>query len=104
MSKYLATTTQCAHPWRAVIRTILALIGAIASAAPLIYVAISQQSPELATGAAAQVLAMAAAITRILALPVVEDFLQRFLPWLAAAARGDDPKADEEYPLHDTTQ
>lgn len=103
MSKHIATTTQGEHPWRAVIRTILALIGAIASAAPLIYVAISQQSPEAATGAAAQVLAVAAAITRVLALPVVEQFLQRFLPWLAASARGDEESAITQPETTDTS-
>ena len=36
------------------------------------------------------VLAIAGAITRVLALPGVEQFLQRFLPWLAASARGDE--------------
>lgn len=90
MSKHIATTTQGAHPWRAVFRTIFALVVAIAAMAPLIYTAIAQANPEGATGAAAAALAIAGAITRVLALPVVESFLQRFLPWLAASARGDD--------------
>lgn len=95
MSKHVATTTQGAYPYRAVIRTLVALIAALAAMAPLLYVAITLQSPEAATGAGAGALAIAAAITRVLALPAVEDFLQRFLPWLAAAARDEMPPADQ---------
>lgn len=91
MAKHIAVTTQSQHPWRATVRTILAVVIALAAMAPVVYTAATMQSPELATGAAAAVLTIAAAITRIMALPVVEAFLQRFLPWLAAGARGDEP-------------
>lgn len=93
MGKHAAVTTQSQHPWRATIRTVLAVIIAVAAMAPVVYTAATMQSPELATGAAAAVLTIAAAITRIMALPVVEAFLQRFVPWLAAGARGDEPPA-----------
>lgn len=95
MGKHAAVTTQSQHPWRATIRTILAVVIALAAMAPVVYTAATMQSPELATGAAAAVLTIAAAITRIMALPAVEAFLQRFLPWLAAGARGDEPPAAE---------
>lgn len=91
MSKHVAATTQSQHPWRATVRTILAVVIALAAMAPVVYTAATMQSPELATGAAAAALTIAASITRIMALPVVEAFLQRFLPWLAAGARGDEP-------------
>lgn len=93
MSKHAAVTTQSQHPWRATARTILAIVIALAAMAPVVYTAATMQSPELATGAAAAVLTIAAAITRIMALPVVEAFLRRFVPWLAASARGDEPPA-----------
>lgn len=93
MSKHKAVTTQSQHPWRATVRTVLAIIIALAAMAPVVYTAATMQSPELATGAAAAALTIAGAITRIMALPVVEAFLQRFLPWLAAGARGDEPPA-----------
>lgn len=93
MSKHIATTTQGAHPWRAVIRTAFALVAALAAMAPLLYVAVAQASPEAATGAAAGALAIAGAITRVLALPAVETFLARFLPWLSAAGQAEP--ADE---------
>lgn len=95
MAKHAVVTTQSQHPWRATTRTILAVIIAVAAMAPVVYTAATMQSPELATGAAAAALTIAAAITRIMALPVVEAFLQRFIPWLAAGARGDEPLAPE---------
>lgn len=91
MAKHIALTTQSQHPWRATIRTILAVVIALAAMAPAIYTAATMQSPELATGAVGAALAIAAAITRIMALPIVETFLQRFLPWLAAGSRGEEP-------------
>ena len=91
MAKHAAVTTQSQHPWRATVRTILAVIVALAAMAPSIYTAATMGSPEAATGAAALALGIAAAITRIMALPGVESFFQRFLPWLAAGAKADDP-------------
>lgn len=89
MAKHEATTTQGAHPWRATVRTIFAAVIALAALAPLIYTAAAQQSPELATGAVGGVLVAAGAITRIMAIPGVEAFLQRFAPFLSAAQRND---------------
>lgn len=91
MAKHAAVTTQSQHPWRATIRTILAVVIALASMAPVVYTAATMQSPELATGAAAAALTLAGAITRIMALPGVEAFFQRFLPWLAAGTKTDEP-------------
>ncbi|WIV42602.1 DUF2964 family protein [Glutamicibacter nicotianae] len=93
MSKHVAVTTQSQHPWRATVRTILAVIVALAAMAPSIYGAATMGSPEAATGAAALALGIAAAITRIMALPGVESFFQRFLPWLAAGTKTDEPPA-----------
>ncbi|MHC6175482.1 hypothetical protein [Glutamicibacter sp. X7] len=90
MAKHEATTTQGTHPWRATVRTLFAAVIALAGLAPLIYEAAAQQLPEMATGAVGGVLLVAGAITRIMALPGVEAFLQRFLPFLAAASR-DEP-------------
>lgn len=93
MAKHAAITTQSQHPWRATVRTILAVIVALSAMAPSIYSAATQGSPEAATGAAALALGIAAAVTRIMALPMVEAFLQRFLPWLAAGTKDDEPPA-----------
>lgn len=94
MSKHLARTTQGVHPWRATVRTVFALVVALAAMAPLIYGAVAQADAEGATGAAAGALAIAGAITRVLALPAVDAFLARFVPWLSAD-RGDDEDEPE---------
>lgn len=78
------TSTQQLYPWRTVVRSIFQFVVAVAAAAPLIYVAICNSSPEAATGAAATALSVSAAITRLMALPVVDEILKRFVPILAS--------------------
>ena len=92
LGKALAAPTQTQHPWRAVARTAFAIIVALASMAPLVYGAATQHDPAAATGWAATGLAIASAITRVLALPVVNDFLTRFLPFLAAKPASGQPE------------
>lgn len=48
---------------------------------------------ELATGSVIVALIIAAAITRVMALPVVEAFSQRFVLWLAVGACSDESSA-----------
>lgn len=73
--------TQVAHPTRAVIRTVFAALIAFASLVPDVIVA-SHVDGTILGG---QAIAVAAGVTRVLALPSVDAFLSRFLPWLAAA-------------------
>ena len=80
-------TTQSKYPWRAVTRTVFAVVVSVAAMAPLVYQAATQHDPAAAGGWAGVSLGIAAAITRVLAAPAVNVFLQRFVPWLAA-----DPK------------
>jgi len=67
-----------------VIRTVFAGLVGVAAMVPLIYGAAAQGSPEEATGWTAVLLAIAGAVTRVMAVPAVELWLQRFLPFLAA--------------------
>lgn len=72
--------TQTRHPWRATARTVVA--GAIALATLLPYIV---AGAHIDTGpGVGQVLAVAAAVTRILAIPGVDDWLRTYLPFLAA--------------------
>lgn len=83
MGRYEARPTQAAHPWRATARTVVAAIVGLAALTPTIV-------DELGIGAlpwAAAAVAVAGAVTRILAIPGVIDWTRRFLPWLAP---GDD--------------
>lgn len=81
--------TQTAHPWKATLRTIVSVVVSLAAAAPIIYTAITNQDAELATGAFATALAVSAAVTRLMALPVVNDLLTRI-------GLGAEPKSDKE--------
>ena len=86
--RHVATPTQVRRPWRATARTVFqGLIGAAAMAAP-VYEAATHHDAGAATGWAATGLAISAGVTRVMALPGVNDWLARFLPFLAA-----EPKA-----------
>ena len=82
----MSAPTQVARPWRATVRTAFAVVVALAAMLPLLIAAagVDETLPPVA-GA----LAIAGAVTRVLALPAVETFLAQFVPWLAA-----DPDAD----------
>lgn len=81
--------TQVKQPWRATVRTLFAALVAVASMAPLIYSAATTHNADQATGWAAGALGIAAAVTRILALPSVEVFLQAYVPFLSADKPAD---------------
>lgn len=84
----MPTPTQVRRPWRATARTVFqGLVGAAAMAAP-VYGAATHHDPAAATGWAATGLAISAGITRVMALPGVNGWLAKFLPFLAA-----EPKA-----------
>ena len=91
----VAQTTQTEHPWQTVVRGIFQALVALAAAAPLIYAAFTQQDPALAAGGVGTVLTIMAGVTRVMALPAVETFLQRFVPWLAAAPGDLERKEDQ---------
>lgn len=79
------TTTQTRYPWRATLRTVVAFIGGAAAAAPVLYTAVTNHSPETATGAGLTALLVSAAITRLMANPFVNE-------WLTKAGLGATPK------------
>lgn len=71
-------TSQTRHPWRATVRTALAFVGGAAAGAPGLYTAVTNQSPEAATGAGLTALVVSAAITRVMANPFVNEWLTKF--------------------------
>lgn len=73
----VATTTQEKYPWRAVARTVLQLTIGLAAAAPLIAAAITGDSTGAAGGALALFITASAAITRLMAVPYVNELLQQ---------------------------
>jgi hypothetical protein len=66
---------------RRTVRTVFQLTLSLAAVLPLLVSAsgLDETLPPLALA-----LAVAAAVTRVMALPAVEQLLQRFAPWLAA--------------------
>lgn len=84
MGAHVAGPTQVRRPWRSTVRTIFQAVVAGAAVAPSVYEAAAHHNADAATGWAAGGLALAAAITRVMALPAVEAFLARFVPFLAA--------------------
>lgn len=63
----------------------LVFTGGGAAAAPGLYSAVTNQSPETATGAGLTALVVSAAITRLMAHPFVNE-------WLTKAGLGAEPK------------
>jgi hypothetical protein len=72
--------TQVAHPNRATFRTIVQGVLAFAAILPLILTS-AGIAP---VGLAGILLVVAGAITRVMALPAVEGFLEKYIPILAA--------------------
>ncbi|MFY1669484.1 hypothetical protein ACN27G_05950 [Plantactinospora sp. WMMB334] len=77
--------TQTRHPWRATVRTgVAAVLGAV-SLLPTVAVTAGVD----AVPAVAQAVVVAGAITRVMALPGVDEWLRRFAPWLATEPTPD---------------
>lgn len=95
--KHALDTTQGRQPWRAVIRTTFAAVIGLLPVLPLI-----AASAHIDTvPAVAAILTATAAVTRILAIPEMEDWLRTFVPWLAADVypdRKDQPNDQPEEP------
>lgn len=86
------TPTQVKHPARATARSVFQALVAFAAIAPLIAVAVEEATSYDLDGVPFVVAALAAcaAITRVMALPAVEGFLERFVPFLSASPKGGE--------------
>lgn len=78
-------TSQTRYPWRATVRTALAFVTGAALSAPVLYTAVTNESPEAATGAGLLALTIASGVTRVMAVPFVNE-------WLTRAGLGAEPK------------
>lgn len=77
------TPTQVRRPWRATARSIFQFLVALAVLFPVLVEGAGLDPAALPWLGIP--LAVAAVVTRIMALPQVEVFLRRFVPFLAAA-------------------
>lgn len=75
--------TQVTHPWRATIRTLVAVLLSLAASWGVVVetLGLDPSWQWVAVGSA-----VAAGITRVMAFPAVEELLRRVAPWLAAGA------------------
>ena len=78
-------STQVKHSWRATARTVFqAAVGMAALAAP-IYTAITHKDSNLVVGGfIGAALVVSAAVTKVMAMPIVDAWITKFLPFLAA--------------------
>lgn len=73
--------SQTKYPWRAVFRSTVASMIGLLPLLPLIAQSLHIETVPFV----ASLLAVSAAVTRVLAVPGVEQWLRRWAPWLAAA-------------------
>ena len=94
----MSQPTQVRRPWRATVRSVFQALLAFAGLAPLIAVAVQEATGYDLSGVPFVVTALlvCAAITRVMALPGVEAFLQHYLSFLAAAPPGTEDPQDAQ--------
>lgn len=76
--------TQERYPWRAVVRTVFEATVSFAAMWGLIVEALGLDETWAWVAAS---LAVTAAVTRVMAVPEVNSWLERYVPWLAAAPK-----------------
>lgn len=81
-----STPTQVKRPWRATFRTVFQGAVAVAAILPLV-LSTAGIAP---VGLAGIAIAVAGALTRVMALPAVEEFLENYIPFLAAKPKTDN--------------
>lgn len=80
--------TQVRRPWRTVVRSAFQAAVALATLAPLVAAGVYDGAdPDTYPAAVGQVLVVSSAVTRVMAMPQVEVFLRRFLPFLSAVPK-----------------
>lgn len=82
--------TQVRRPWRSTARTVFQGLVALATLAPLVAAGVYSSSADY-PAVVVQLLTVAGAVTRVMAIPQVENFLRRFVPFLAAAPKPASP-------------
>lgn len=104
--------TQVRHPWRSMIRTIVQFAIGVATLVPLVATGVYHGGDQI-PAVLGQLLAVIALVTRIMAVPGVEDFLRswKILQWLATAPSPDGHVIDPppanlaiRRPIRDTPQ
>jgi len=82
----MSQPTQVTYPWRSTARTAFQVLVAAAGVWALV---IEAAGVDQTNKIVAATVAGAAGVNRVMALPAVNDFIAKFVPWLAA-----EPKAE----------
>lgn len=94
-----SASSQVRHPWRAAARTGLAAgLAALIAFPDIARVLDISHTPGVAT-----LVAIAVAVTRVMAIPSVDAWLDRYVPWIASTGPGDDPNRTEPPRYEGTT-
>ncbi|MDO8308553.1 MAG: hypothetical protein Q7V58_09410 [Actinomycetota bacterium] len=89
----MSQPTQIQYPRRAAVRTVFQGAVGLCVMAPAIVSAsgVDEKAPWVAAG-----LAVTGGVARVMALPAVNDWLERFIPWLAPVPRGQRDAGETE--------
>lgn len=96
----VVTPTQVRRPWRSTTRTIVQALIALATLLPFVLTDV-YESPDAYPAVVVQLLVVAGIVTRLMANPHVEEFLRRFLPFLAAAPSPVDERPKDQRGVFD---
>lgn len=84
------TATQVKRPWRTTVRSAFQNLVAAAALFPVIVAALPEQAAAPIAGLLAVLVLASTTITRIMAVPAVNEYIKRFLPWLAPEPPRED--------------
>lgn len=90
-------STQVRYPWRASVRTAIAAGAAALIAFPDIARVLSIEN----LPGVALIMGISLALTRVLALPSVDAWLNRYAPWVAATPPADTDSPEPPADTHD---
>lgn len=80
----MAEPSQVRAPWRTTVRTLFQALIGLCAALPVI---VTASGVEQTTAGVGLGLAVAAGVTRVMAAPAVNDWIDRYVPWLSAGPR-----------------
>jgi len=81
MANTPANTTQTQNPWRATVRTVFQAFVGLCALVPLI---VAASGVDQSIGAIVVGLAVAGAVTKIMNIPAVDAWIDKYIPWLSA--------------------
>lgn len=82
--------SQVKYPWRSTIRTVVQAAVALLTMLPYVLAGLDVNEAT-ATGLIGQLLFISGVLAKVMAMPQVNLWLERYIPWLAAAPSNTTP-------------